>query len=90
MLLTLLQAKYRLEGVLDGEEVIEGEQGVVVEDDVHPVGQRAHIEYFACKAADDFVAAVAQGGLAQITIPIAGGAEGVDVVAAVGGDATGP
>ena len=43
MLLTLLQAKYRLEGVLDGEEVIEGEQGVVVEDDIHPVGQWADI-----------------------------------------------
>ena len=75
--------------MLDGEEVIKGEQGVVVEDDVHPVGQWTHIGHFPGKAADDFVAAVAQGGLAQITIPIAGGAEGVDVVAAVGGDATG-
>ena len=76
--------------MLDGEEVIKGEQGVVVEDDVHPVGQWTHIGYFACKAADDFVAAVAQGGLAQVFIPITGGAEGVDIVAAVGGDATGP
>ena len=90
MLLTLLQAKYRLEGVLDGEEVIKGEQGVVVEDDVHPVGQRAHIGHFPGKAADDFVAAIAQGGLAQVVIPITGGAEGVDIVTAVGGDATGP
>ena len=75
--------------MLDGEEVIKGEQGVVVEDDVHPVGQRAHIGHFACKAADDFVATIAQDGLAQILIPIAGGAEGVDIVAAVGGDAAG-
>jgi len=79
-----LQAEYRLESVLDGEEVIEGEQGVVVEDDVHPVGQRAHIGHFACKAADDFVAVITQGGLAQVFIPITGGVEGVDIVAAVG------
>jgi hypothetical protein len=70
--------------VLNSEEVIEGEQGVVVEDDVHPVGQRAHIGHFACKAADDFVAAVAQGGLAQVFIPITGGTEGVDIVTAIG------
>ena len=76
--------------MLDGEEVIEGEQWVIVEDDVHPVGQRAHIGHFAGKAADDFVAAIAQGGLAQVVIPITGGAEGVDIVTAVGGDATGP
>ena len=55
----LLQSKYRLEGVLDGEEVIKGEQGVVVEDDVHPVGQWTHIGHFPGKAADDFVAVVA-------------------------------
>ena len=71
--------------MLNSEEVIKGEQGVVVEDDVHPVGQQAHIGRFACKAADDFVAVVAQGGLAQVLIPITGGAEGVDIVAAVGG-----
>lgn len=76
--------------MLDGEEVIEGEQVVVVEDDVHPISQRAHIGHFPCKAADDFVAAVAQGGLAQVLIPITGGAEGVDIVAAVRGDAAGP
>ena len=86
----LLQTEYRLEGVLDGEEVIEGEQGVVVEDDVHPISQRAHIGHFSCKAADNFVATVAQGGLAQVVIPITGGAEGVDVVAAIRGDAAGP